>query len=36
MDLSVTGWEGTDWIHIIQNRDCQQALINTIIDIQVP
>jgi hypothetical protein len=29
-------WEGVDWIHLIQNRDQWQALVNTIMNLWIP
>jgi hypothetical protein len=31
-----TGWEGMDWIHIAHDRDQWQALVDTIMNLQVP
>jgi hypothetical protein len=31
-----TGWEGVDWIHLAQDRDQWQALVNTIMDRRIP
>jgi hypothetical protein len=36
MDLWETGWEGEDWIHLAQDRDQWQALVNMIMNLQVP
>jgi hypothetical protein len=36
MDFRETGVEGVDWIHQAQNRDCWQALVNTIMNLWVP
>jgi hypothetical protein len=36
MDLTKIGWEGMDWIHLDQDRDQWQALVNTVMNIQVP
>jgi len=36
MDLRVMGWEGVDWIYVASNRDQWLALVNTIINLQVP
>jgi hypothetical protein len=30
------GWGGVDWIHLDQNRDQWQAVVNTVMNIQVP
>jgi hypothetical protein len=29
MDLREIGWEGVDWMHLAQDRDKWQALLNT-------
>jgi hypothetical protein len=29
------GWKGVDWIHQTQDRNQQQALVNTITNLQV-
>jgi predicted CoA-binding protein len=31
MDFQEIGWEGVEWIHMAQNRDKCQALVNTVI-----
>jgi hypothetical protein len=36
MDLRETGFEGVDWIHKTQDRDNWQALVNRVMNIQVP
>jgi hypothetical protein len=36
MDLRGTGWEGVDWIHLVQDREQRQALVNTVMNLQVP
>jgi hypothetical protein len=28
MDLREMGWEGMDWIHLVQDRNQWQALVN--------
>jgi len=35
-DLRETGWEGVDWIHLAQDRDQLPAVVNTVMNIQVP
>jgi hypothetical protein len=37
LDLSVSGivWEGVDWIYLHQGRDQWQALVNTLMSLQV-
>jgi len=34
MDVKEMGWEGMDWIHIAQDRDKWQAVVNIIIYLQ--
>jgi hypothetical protein len=36
MDLREIRWEGVDWIHLAQNRDQCQALVNTVMNLWVP
>jgi hypothetical protein len=36
MDFSEVGWEGMDRMHLSQDRDHCQALVNTIMNLQVP
>jgi len=35
MDLREIGWEGVDWIHLAQDRDQWQDLVNTVMNLQV-
>jgi hypothetical protein len=35
-DLREIGWDGTDWIHLAQDRDHWLALVNTVINLQIP
>jgi hypothetical protein len=30
MDLRETGWKGVDWMHLAQDRDKWQALVNMV------
>jgi hypothetical protein len=30
------GWEGVNWIHLAQDRDQWQALVNTVMNLWVP
>jgi len=30
MDIREMGWEGVDWIHLAQDRDQWQALVNMV------
>jgi hypothetical protein len=36
MDLRETGWEDVDWIHLDQNRDQWPAVVNMVMNLQVP
>jgi hypothetical protein len=36
LDLREIGWEGMDWMHLAQNRDQWQALVNTVMNVQFP
>jgi hypothetical protein len=36
MDLRETGCKGVDWMHLTQDRDQQQALVNMVMNHQVP
>jgi len=36
MDLKEIGWEGVDWMHLVQDRDQWRALVNTIMNLRVP
>jgi hypothetical protein len=36
MDFGESGWEDVDWIHLGQDRDQWQALVNTAMNLQVP
>jgi hypothetical protein len=36
MDLRETGWGGMDWIDLVQDRDKRRALVNTVMNLQVP
>jgi hypothetical protein len=36
MDLREIGWGGMDWIHLAQDRDQCRALVNTVMNLQVP
>jgi hypothetical protein len=33
MDLREIGWEGVDWLHVAQDRNQSQALMNTVINL---
>jgi len=30
MDVEETGWEGADWMHLVQDRNQWQAHVNTV------
>jgi hypothetical protein len=36
MDLREIGWDCMDWIHLVQGRDEWRALVNTVMNFQVP
>jgi hypothetical protein len=36
MNLRERGWDGMDWIDVVQNRDQWRALVNTIMNLWVP
>jgi hypothetical protein len=36
MNLRETGWDGMDWIDLARDRDQWRALVNTVINLQVP
>jgi predicted CoA-binding protein len=36
MDLREIGWDGIDWIEVVQDRDQWRALVNTVINLRVP
>jgi hypothetical protein len=36
MNLREIGWEGVDWKYLTQNKDQWQALMNMIMNLQVP
>jgi hypothetical protein len=35
MDLRELGWDGMDWIDLVQDRDQWRALVNTIMNLRV-
>jgi hypothetical protein len=36
IDLRKMGWDGVDWIDLAQDRDQWRALVNTVMNLQVP
>jgi hypothetical protein len=36
MDLLEIGWSGVDWIGLAQDRDKWRALVNAVMNLQVP
>jgi hypothetical protein len=36
MDLQKMGWKGVEWIDLAQDRDGWRALVNAVINLQVP
>jgi hypothetical protein len=36
MDLVEVGWGGVDWIGLAQDRDRWRALVNLVLNLQVP
>jgi hypothetical protein len=36
MDLGEIGWGGMDWIDLSQDRDQWKALVNMVMNLQVP
>jgi hypothetical protein len=36
MDLREIGWEIVDWMHLAQDRDKWWAVMNMVMDFQVP
>jgi hypothetical protein len=35
MDLRETGWESVDWMHLAQDRDQWQILVNAVMNIWI-
>jgi hypothetical protein len=36
MDLRVIGWDGVDYIDLVQDRDQWRALVNIVMNLRVP
>jgi hypothetical protein len=36
MDLREIGWDGMDWIDLVQDRDQWKALMNTVMNLRIP
>jgi hypothetical protein len=36
VDLQTAGWRGMDWIDLAQNRERWRALVNVVMNLQVP
>jgi hypothetical protein len=36
MDLREIGWDGIDWIDLVQDNDQWRALVNTVMNFSVP
>jgi len=36
MDLRESGWECEDWMHLAEDGDQWQALVNMVMNLQVP
>jgi hypothetical protein len=36
IDFGEVGWDGRDWIELAQDRDQWRALVNTVMNPQVP
>jgi hypothetical protein len=36
MDLREIGWDGMEWLDLAQDRDQWRALVNTVMNVQVP
>jgi len=36
MNLRETEWESADWMHLAQDRDQLQGLVNTVMNLWVP
>jgi hypothetical protein len=36
IDVREIGWGGMDWIYLAEDRDQWRALVNTVMNLQVP
>jgi hypothetical protein len=36
IDLLDIGWDGVDWIGLVQDRNKRRALVNAVMNLQVP
>jgi hypothetical protein len=36
MDLREIGWDGVDWMDMVQDRDQWRVLVNTVLNLRVP
>jgi hypothetical protein len=36
LDLREIRWESVGWIHLVQDRDQEQGVVNTVMNLQVP
>jgi hypothetical protein len=36
MDLREIGWDGMDWVDLVQDRDKWKAVMNTVMNLRVP
>jgi hypothetical protein len=36
MDLGEIGWDGVNWIDMVQDRDQWRALVSTVLNLRVP
>jgi hypothetical protein len=36
INLRETGWDGVDWIDLVQDRNQWRALMNTVMNLRVP
>jgi hypothetical protein len=35
MDFRKIGWEGVDWMHLVQDRDQWRVLVNTVMNLRI-